>query len=201
MLMFQRTISCASAGVMLNRAQQHGAALFISLVILLVLSVIGISAMRGGLLQSFMATNMQRQEIARSGADSAVASVWALATEQKLNDGGILAIASESTDNTFEGFIDGSGAITLEVARLDDDGVRSEPVLISQVTVQNLGCAPTACGMTSLVSKDPQCTAFRIDGTTTVGNTQDSVSTWLSLQTAGDQGATPDCADTGGGAP
>lgn len=177
------------------KESQRGAALFISLVILLVLSVIGISAMRGGLLQSLMAGNLQQQEVIHSAADSATATVWAIATEQGLSDAGVFAVAAESPNNTFTGFIDGSGAISAEEARLDDDNVRATPVLISQVDVAHLGCAPLMCGVNSLVQgQGPQCTAFRVDGTTTVGGTQGSVSAWLVRQTAGDSNTSPDCA-------
>ena len=199
--MLRRTALMGRNSVITGQSQR-GAALFISLVILLVLSVIGISAMRGGLLQSLMATNMQQQEVVRSAAESSTSTVWAIATEQQRADGSVLVLSAESPDRTFTGFIDGSGAITLEEAQLDDDGERADPVLTSQVVVAFLDCAPTACGPSSIVlspASPVQCYAFRVDGNTTVGDTQGSVSSWLAIQGA-PGGAFSNCAGAGGGA-
>lgn len=66
--------NCSVGGI-----RQRGAALFLSLVILMALSVVGIYAMRGGYLQLLMASNTQQSEVALNAADSGIRAMsnWA----------------------------------------------------------------------------------------------------------------------------
>ncbi len=54
------------------RHVQSGAALLVSLLILLVLSMVGLAAMRGGLLQNLMSANTTQDTMAYQAADSAI---------------------------------------------------------------------------------------------------------------------------------
>lgn len=56
----------------LSRTEERGAALIVSLVLLLIMTIIGISAMNGARLEVSMAGMMQREEVALRGAERAL---------------------------------------------------------------------------------------------------------------------------------
>lgn len=71
--------------------KQSGAALFISLIMLLVLTIIGLAASQRSSLQERMAANMHVTHITFNGAESALGAFFAEANEgSKLADGHIL---------------------------------------------------------------------------------------------------------------
>ncbi|NQD37696.1 hypothetical protein HPT27_11730 [Permianibacter sp. IMCC34836] len=172
--------------------QQQGAALFVSLVILLVLSIIGISAMRGGLLQSLMASNTQQVEVATSVADAGVSATWALTTEELLQDGGVLNTASETPGGATY-FVDNTGNLSANETMIDSD--RDTPVLTSQVVVSHVGPATAMCSGYSMTvntsATSAECHGFRVNGTGTVGDVNSTVSGWLVSISASNSAAIP----------
>ncbi len=190
------------SGRVFSPQKEHGAALFVSLVILLVLSIIGISAMRGGLLQSLMAANVQQQQIAKNVADAGVSATWAVATEQQRIDGGVLSAAAAAGGDAVTFYVDNQGDLGADAVKIDDDGLRDEPALESRIDLVYVGCAKQLCGASSLVqgsaSASLECTAFRADGAGTVGDTSASVSGWLAVQVAADAASIADCVIAGG---
>ncbi|GAB5486409.1 MAG: hypothetical protein Pars93KO_28430 [Parasphingorhabdus sp.] len=53
-------------------SRQHGAALIVGLIILLLMTLIGVFAMRGGVMQEKMANNLRDRELAHQAAEVAL---------------------------------------------------------------------------------------------------------------------------------
>ena len=101
--------------------KQSGAALLVSLVILMILSVIGISAVRGGLLQSLMSANAQQDVSTFRSADAGAAAIYQIIAQDKISDNGfsnmvmsagigqvVRYIQSDGTPTEAETYLDGA---------------------------------------------------------------------------------------------
>lgn len=158
--------------------RQQGAALLVSLIILLVLSIIGISAMRGGLLQSLIAANSQQSEMAFSAADAGASATIYTASQQGVAEGGILASATAAAGATVSLEVDSAGnAATAagDVAFLDAG--RATPITTATTTVAWQGCTASCPGYSMRVgdTNRPGCHSFEIDSTGSVGDTSTQV--------------------------
>jgi type IV pilus assembly protein PilX len=72
-----KTICKVSQSLVYRRSQrEQGAALIVGLLLLLVMTIIGIAAMRGTTLQERMSANNQQQMITFQSAEAAINSVW-----------------------------------------------------------------------------------------------------------------------------
>lgn len=163
----------------MNRSQK-GSVLLMALVILIVLSLIGISAMRGGLLQNLMAANSQQAAIALNAADAGVESLYVTAADEGFMTGGLLATAF--TGAAVERFLDESGALTEEEDSMLDSDRGDRSAVASSVTLEG-GCAqayPLMCSGFSADSTTVQCYVFTSTGTGTVADTSTQVRQWMS---------------------
>ena len=152
-------------------AKQSGAALFISLVILLVLTIIGLSAARRSTLQETMASNLHIRNLAFNAAESAIGGfVVDSHTGDKLVAGHVLFDLGRSAGNTANYCYDGTGTrAACGSARLDSDhgGAITSAITVTVLT----DCLPGACGGFSLGSGGKMgCVQYQLDSTGTVGN-------------------------------
>lgn len=82
--------------------KQSGAALFVALIILLLVTLIGVSAVRGGLFHEIMAFNAQSDELAFQAAESAINGV----VNEAQNDLAVISnIYNQPTGDTVENCI------------------------------------------------------------------------------------------------
>lgn len=168
---------------------QSGAALLVSLVILLILSIIGISAMRGGLLQTLMATNTQQLYIAQSAADGAVEAMYFQVNEEGSTNDNMLHDAISGNNVTFAIGASGSLAAGNNVFM---DGDRDRPIIQAVSTVQFVGCSVPGesfgsagfCPGNSLNPKGAPCNVFRINGNGTVADVNAQTELWIAVAIA-----------------
>ncbi|MBV1911262.1 MAG: hypothetical protein KUG78_18350 [Kangiellaceae bacterium] len=160
--------------------KQTGAALFVSLILLIALTIIGLSAANRSNLQERMASNMHIQNLAFNAAESAVGGfVVDSYTGNKLDPGHVLydlrineTLSNVCYDAT--GTRQPCGGVYL-------DGDKQGAIEASlEVTVLQ-SCNPRACGGFSLGNSSSGsigCRVYRIDGTGKVGNKVESSSLW-----------------------
>ena len=165
------------------KREQTGAALLVSLIILLILSIIGISAMRGGLLQLLMSANSQQSEMAFSAADAGVSAVVYNASEEGIV-GSILGGATTTPHQATTYSVDNEGA----VAALDDDddapnfdSNRDTPITVVTADVTYRDC-PFKCPGYSIKEGTGSnfCHAFEVNSTGAVADAEANVDQWIS---------------------
>lgn len=88
---------------------QTGAALLISLLILLVLSLVGLAAMRGGLLQNLMSANTTQDTMAFQAAESAIGAFLSLA-----NNGPLPAFVNNEIMSVHRSYLPDGVRVSLE---------------------------------------------------------------------------------------
>ena len=165
---------------MTMRRTQSGSVLLMALVILIVLSLVGISAMRGGLLQNLMAANSQQAAIALNAADAGVESMYITASDEGFVTGGMLAtaFAGVPVDRT----LDENGALSVDPDAQLDANRGDRAAVTSSVDLQS-GCAesyPLMCTGFSADSTTVQCYAFTSTATGTIADTSTQVRQWMS---------------------
>ncbi len=161
--------------------KQAGAALFISLILLLALTIIGLSAANRSTLQERMAANVHLRNVAFNAAESAIGGFMVEAsTGNKLDQNHMLSelrLTGTLTDRCF----DQTGArVTCGSATLDGD---RSGVIKSEVSAQIVDdCNPISCGGYSLGSVAATggigCRVYQIDGSGQVGTQTQSTSLW-----------------------
>lgn len=168
----------------ITKRKQTGAALLVSLIILLILSIIGISAMRGGLLQLLIAANAQQAEMAFSAADAGVSAVVYNANQQGIS-GGLLGSATAVPHQMMSYAVSNTG----DVAVLDEgddaphfDSDRDTPVTVVSANVTYREC-PFKCPGYSIKTGAGGggnfCHAFEVNSTGTVADADASVDQWI----------------------
>jgi type IV pilus assembly protein PilX len=174
------------------RFHQQGAALLVSLVILLILSIIGISAMRGGLLQTLMATNTQQLYMAQNASDSAAESMYYTVNVQRLSAGNFMSDAKNGIAVNFSVGADGSLSAAADTYF---DAGRDRTITQGQASLEFLGCStPGAATDYSLMcpgssggtkpNTSAGCNVFRTDATGQVGDLSAQTELWMSAYTA-----------------
>ncbi|MFN4289288.1 MAG: PilX N-terminal domain-containing pilus assembly protein [Permianibacter sp.] len=169
---------------------QSGAALLVSLVILLILSIIGISAMRGGLLQTLMAANTQQLYVAQNASDGAVEAMYYQVNVQRTTAGNMLSEAILGNQVSFS--INETGALVAG----DDvfmDGDRDRPIIQASADAVFIGCGSVGdtagvsgmCPASSLSPTTPfRCNVFRLDGNGTVADVEAQTEMWIAALAA-----------------
>jgi hypothetical protein len=170
----------------LNFHRQSGAALFVSLILLMALTIIGLSAANRSNLQERMASNLHIQNVAFNAAESAVGGfVVDSFTGNKLDIDHVLydlridgTLSNVCYDNT--GARHDCGGIYL-------DGDRDSKI-VSQLKVDVVqDCNPRACGGFSLgnsASGSIGCRVYEINGTGSVGTKSETSTLWAYEVTA-----------------
>ena len=169
-----------------NINNQAGAALIISLLMLLALTIIGLSAANRSNLQERMASNFHIQNLAFNASESAIGGfVVESYTGNKLDPAHVLynlRISGQLNDNCYDstGARHVCGSVYL-------DGDKSGAIK-AELDVEVLqDCNPRACGGFSIgnsASGGIGCRVYKIDGTGTVGNKTESSSLWAYEVTA-----------------
>jgi len=161
--------------------KQQGAALFVSLIMLIALTIIGLSAAQRSTLQERMAANVHVQNVAFNAAESAIGGFMLEAgTGNKLLPTHML-FQLRTTGSITDKCYDATGTrVPCGSAYLDGD--KSNAVL-SMVDAQIVDdCNPKSCGGYSLGSVAAAggigCRIYQIDGTGQVGNQTASTSLW-----------------------
>jgi type IV pilus assembly PilX-like protein len=167
-------------------SQQSGAALFISLIMLMALTIIGLSAANRSNLQERMASNFHIQNVAFNAAESAIGGfVVDSFTGNKLDPAHVLynlRISGSLNNKCYD-----SDGNRLDCGGVYLDGDRSG-VITSELNVAVIqDCNPRACGGFSIGNSSSGgigCRVYQIDGTGTVGNKSESSSLWAYEVTA-----------------
>ena len=170
----------------LNYRKQSGAALFVSLILLMALTIIGLSAANRSNLQERMASNLHIQNVAFNAAESAVGGfVVDSFTGNKLDINHVLydlritgSLNNVCYDNT--GARKECGGVFL-----DSDRSAKTVSELSVDVVQD--CNPRACGGFSLgnsASGSIGCRVYEISGTGTVGTKSETSTLWAYEVTA-----------------
>jgi len=169
-----------------NIQKQSGAALFVSLMMLLALTIIGLSAANRSNLQERMAGNFHIQNLAFNASESAIGGfVVESYTGNKLDPAHVLynlRINGNLNNNCYDnaGVRNACGGIFLD----SDRG----SAITSQLDVAVLqDCNPRACGGFSIgntASGGIGCRVYKIDGTGTVATKSESSSLWAYEVTA-----------------
>lgn len=100
-------------------ASQQGAALFIALIILLLVSLMGVSGMRGGLFQEQMASNSQSEEMTFQAAETAINGVIDKARQNDALLAELMTVSSDKVQCVTKnnGLVDGACGSTTFDAR------------------------------------------------------------------------------------
>jgi len=169
-----------------NLKKQSGAALFVSLIMLLALTIIGLSAANRSNLQERMASNYHIQNLAFNASESAIGGfVVESYTGNKLDPAHVLynlRINGNLNNNCYDnaGVRHACGGIYLDSDR--GSGIKSQ----LDVTVLQ-DCNPRACGGFSIGNAGSGgigCRVYQIDGTGTVAAKSESSSLWAYEVTA-----------------
>jgi len=161
--------------------RQTGAALLVSLIILLILSVIGISAMRGGLLQALMAANSQQAEMAFSVADAGVSAMMYVTNQEGVGAGGILANATVAGRDVITPYeVDSVGAVLPAGSAPYFDAGRGTPITTVAADIIYRDCVQICPGY-SINKANPNvgCHIFEINSRGAVAGTQTQVDQWV----------------------
>ena len=173
---------------MLTKRRQNGAALFVSLIILLVLSIIGVSAVRGGLLQSLMSANAQQSEMTFSVADAGAGATLNAIRQQQVAAAGLVNTAMMGGNTTV--FIDNTGALSAAAVNFDSD--QPNPIMSVTTTTNYLdSCQVMLCPGMDLSGAGGACHQFSVNSTGTVSDTNANVTLWVSVIAAGASGSAP----------
>lgn len=158
---------------------QSGAALFVSLIILLILSIIGISAVRGGLLQSLMAANAQQAEMTFSVADAGTGATLNAIRMQETDPNGLVNTAMQGMNPQI--FVDSTGTISVDAVNFDAD-LPNPSMTVTTLTSYINSCDKTLCpGMDISVDSSVGCHLLSIDSNSTVVDTNANVTLWVSV--------------------
>ena len=160
-------------------AKQSGAVLFVSLILLLALTIIGLSAANRSNLQTRMASNMHVQNLTFNAAESAIgAFVVDSFTGDKLTPGHILY--DLRINGALAGVCYDSAGARVACAGVYLDGDRSSKLQAQLDATVLSDCNPTACGGFSLGLGGNRigCRVFKVDGTGTLGAQSQSTSMW-----------------------
>ncbi len=160
--------------------RQSGAALFVSLVILLVLTIIGLSAARRSTLQEKMASNLHVKNLAFNAAESAIGGfVVDSNLDGRLLAGHVLFDLGNVVGNTVEVCYDGTGTgVACGSVHLDSDHGSSLTSAVDVTVLTNCGvCAGFSLGDTGSMG----CTDYQLDSTGTVA-TQIETSTLFAFE-------------------
>jgi len=167
--------------------KQSGAALFISLIMLLALTIIGLSAASRSNLQERMASNLHVKNLAFNAAESAIGGfVVDSYTGNKLDPGHVLynlrvtgSLSNKCYDNT-------GARLNCGTVYLDSDRGGTMTARVDVDVLQD--CNPKACGGFSLGGGNSSggigCRLYKIDGTGTAGGKRESSSMWAYEVTA-----------------
>jgi len=161
--------------------KQNGAALFVSLIMLIVLTVIGLSSMQRSNMQERMAANTHVNNMAFNSAESAIGGFIVDANtgnrldpthilSQVRNNGGL---ASQCYDQNGD-WTNCDGSIFL-------DGDRSSAIVAQMDAVVEEECNVVMCGGFSLGGSSTStlgCRIFKVDGVGQVSTTTVSNSLW-----------------------
>ena len=172
--------------VALTSDKQKGAALIVSLLMLMALTIIGLSAANRSNLQERMASNFHIQNLAFNASESAIGGfVVETYTGNKLDPAHVLydlRINGRLNGNCYD-----STGTRFPCGGVYLDGDKSNGI-VSQIDVEVLqDCNPRACGGFSIgnsASGGIGCRVYKIDGTGTVGTKTESSSLWAYEVTA-----------------
>lgn len=89
--------------ISMNRNNQRGATLIIAMVMLLLLTIIGLSSMRGTSLQESMAGNMRDSSLAQHAAEAALRQGEGVVAEKFLNNT-LTTLEAAPQTGTYDGF-------------------------------------------------------------------------------------------------
>lgn len=155
--------------------KQAGAALFVSLIILMVLTVLGLSAARRSTLQERMGSNLHIQNLAFNAAESAIGGfVVDSHTGNKLDPNHVLSKVRLAGTLSGICYNQEGKRVTCGSAKLDGD---HGGATTSEITVKmTQACSPRACGGFSLGGSgtDMGCRVYQLDATGTVGTQTES---------------------------
>lgn len=172
-------------------SRQRGAALFVALVLIIILSLLGIVAMRGGFTQRLIASNSAQTVSAISAADSAASALINAVNDTAASDSagdpmydavqaGTGNDISQLMDRSIDAVtrcLDSTGALQdCPAENLDQDqGDRVQAK--AQITYFGSGSRPDLCaGFQLNMGAKPYCHYFRVDGVGTYGDTEKTVS-------------------------
>jgi len=153
--------------------KQSGAALFVSLVILLVLTVIGLSAARRSTLQEKMASNLHVKNLAFNAAESAIGGfVVDSHLDGRLLPGHVLFDIGNVVGNTSEYCYDNTGTgVACGAVQLDSDhGNAITSKVIATVLTYCGVCPGYSLGDTGSTG----CIDYQLDSTGTVATQSES---------------------------
>ena len=160
----------------INSSKQEGAALFVSLILLLVLTVVGLSSAQRSNLQEKMASNTHMQNIAFNASESALGGFIYDANDYTPTTNPMLAELRTNGSLPTRCYNQLGERVECDGAFLDGD---KSSAIISQMdaTVVN-DCFTPACSGFSLGEATASCRLFRVDAQGQVGNATVSTTLW-----------------------
>ncbi len=162
----------------LNVNKQSGVALFVSLILLLVLTIIGISAAQRGSLQERIAANVHTENMAFSAAESALGAFLVEAATGESRDDGHVLFEARTTNDIENKYYDNSGN-RVESGYLDSDHGGDVFATITPSIFQQ--CSVGICGGFSLgqstAGAGVGCRVYQLDSQGNVGKIGDPVQT------------------------
>lgn len=163
----------------MKRRYSGGAALLVSLLILLVLSIIGISAMRGGLLQELLAANTQQSTMALNSADAGVEALYLAVNQEGTIADGLLDTAVKTGSVTR--YVESAGTLTADEVYMDSE--RATPIIKNKITLTT-NCAaaqPRLCPGFSADTQNVTCHVFLSQADASVADVNSTVQQHLTL--------------------
>jgi hypothetical protein len=161
-------------------AKQSGVALFVGLILLVVLLIIGVTAVRNSTFQEQMAANVHRANFTFSVAESGVASVIDLANNgNELDPTHILFRARIAGTQTF--CVDENGNEGVCGTDFIDGGAAQARVSIEPVSCQPILCTGFSQG---IQTGGIQCQTYQVDSTGSGYDVNETVQLWAIQLTA-----------------
>lgn len=160
--------------------KQSGAALFVSLILLIALTIIGLSAANRSNLQERMSSNLHIQNLAFNASESAVGGfVVDSYTGNKLDPDHVLYDLRVS--GSLSGVCYDQTGARLACAGVFLDGDKSSSIQAALDVTVLQKCNPRACGGFTLGSNSSGtigCRVYQIDGTGKVGSKEEKSTLW-----------------------
>ncbi|MCW8999915.1 MAG: PilX N-terminal domain-containing pilus assembly protein [Kangiellaceae bacterium] len=151
-------------------SQQSGAALFVSLIMLLILTIVGLSAAQRGSLQEKVAANVHMEHMAFNAAESAIGSFMIEAATGDSAQSGHVLYEVRTTNTVTDRYFNNAGS-RVSSGYIDSDHGSDVHSIITPSVAQD--CSTSMCGGFSLGTSNSAagvgCRIYQLDAQGSVG--------------------------------
>ncbi len=142
--------------------RQEGAALFVALIFLTMLTIVGVSAVRSGAFQEKIAGNNHQQNMAFGASEAAIGALYAWSKQ------GDTILQDARLNGSVSAFVTDAGLKSTAATKFDSMGVTETNVVVTRG-----GCQPRSCEGFSVGSK--RCQFYDVTATSNVAGFQETI--------------------------